>query len=226
MYLRLAFLFTLLWNSGAVAQTLLDAEDSGRYSIAGFHDPADTEYQAIVGGTRSFFVFDLSNLPSSEPIASATLILQVGGVSQGTFGGISYTLFSVSTPTATLTAGGSSLVGIYTDLGTGDQFSAVTDILPTDQATLKSIPLLAAGLGGLEAARGDVFAVGGSPSGLGGNRAFDGTNVTGAELVIEFAPAAVGVLSLWSLAVLSVALIATTWWLLRGGSAQNAAWLS
>ena len=61
----------------------LDATDSGRYSGSGFHDPNDTEYQALVGGTRSFFVFDLSGIPVSQSIVAATLILDAGTVTQG-----------------------------------------------------------------------------------------------------------------------------------------------
>ncbi len=168
------------------------ANDTGRYSFDGFHDPSDTEYRAIVGvgGSRSFFVFDLSTVTDPRPVAAATLELVVGGVTQGGFGGIDYTLYDVTTPIPTLVAGGSGLVSVYTDLGTGTAYSALTAVDPADAGNLKSIPLLAAGVAAVEAAKGGQLAIGGSPTGLSGNFAFSGTDVTGAKLLIEFQDAA------------------------------------
>jgi hypothetical protein len=152
----------------------------------GFHDPADTDYVASVGSTRSFFIFDLSSLTDPRPIVYATLVLDTGTVTSGGFGGITYTLYDVSTPIPTLVTGGDGLTTIYDDLGSGVPFSAATEIEPGTSGTEKSIPLLAAGVATLEAAKGGLVAIGGGPSGLGGNFAFDGTDVSGARLVIEF----------------------------------------
>ena len=111
----------------------------------------------------------------------------MGVVTQGQFGGISYVLYNVSTPVAALVAGGSGLVGTYNDLGSGTELSDVISIAPQDQGTVKPIALLPAGVAAMEAARGGLFALGGGPMGLGGNVAFSGTDVSGAQLAIELA---------------------------------------
>ncbi len=172
------------------------ATDSGRYSFSGSHNSSDTEYEALVGGSRSFFVFDLKGLTDPRPIASASLLLDTGTVSSGTFGGITYTLYDVSTPIAAVTAGGSGLTAIYDDLGTGVPYSAATEIEPGTSNTDKSILLLPAGVAAVEAAMGGMLAIGGGPTGRTGNLAFSGTDVSGARLVIEFEdPTLVPVLS-------------------------------
>jgi hypothetical protein len=184
-------------------RVITPASDTGRYSAVGFHDPEDSDYTATVGGERSFFVFDLTSLTDPRPIVAATLILDVGAVSQGTFGGISYTLYDVSTPIPTLVAGGEGLTAIYDDLGSGVPFSAETEIAPAAAGTEISIPLLPAGLAAVRAANGGAIAIGGGPTGLGGNFAFGGTDVSGARLKIEFAEVPVPSLSPAVLALLA-----------------------
>ena len=164
---------------------LLSASDSGRYSTEGFHDPEDTDYGAVVGGTRSFFVFDLTSITDTRPILSSTLTLDTGTVSGGTFGGITYTLYDVTTPVETLVEGGDELTVIYDDLGSGVPYSAATEIEPGTSSTEISVPLLPAGVAAVENARGGMIAIGGGPTGLGGNLAFGGTDVSGAVLTIE-----------------------------------------
>ena len=171
------------------------ADDSGRYSSTGFHNPADTDYTAVVGGSRSFFVFDLTSVMDPRPIVAASLILETGTVSGGTFGGIDYTLYEVSTPVMTLVEGGDGLTAIYDDLGSGVALSAETEIAPGTSNTEIAIPLLPAGVARLEAAKGDLIAIGGGPTGLAGNLAFNGTDVTGARLRIEFGDAIVPLFS-------------------------------
>lgn len=202
---------------------VLSATDSGRYTSAGFHNPAVTDYRAIVGGTRNFFVFDLSALPASRVIASATLHLDVGVVTQGGFGGISYVLHDVSTPVAALVAGGSGLVGTYNDLGSGTALSDVISIAPEDQGTVRSISLLPAGVAALQAARGGLIALGGDPSGLGGNQAFSGTDLSGVQLAIELAPLALPSISVTGLGVLVLLILSVAGWVLvdRPGVARS-----
>lgn len=163
----------------------LSASDSGRYSAAGFHDPDNTDYAAIVGGTNNFFVFDLTGITDQRPILCATLMLNTGTVSGGTFGGITYTLYDVTTPVETLVAGGDGLTLIYDDLGSGVPYSAATAIEPGTSNTEISIPLLPAGVAAVETAKGGLISIGGGPTGLGGNLAFGGTDVFGAVLTIE-----------------------------------------
>jgi hypothetical protein len=203
----LMFAFVLFPLPARAETQVLDAVDSGRYTSAGAHSPTSTLYMSTVGGSRNFFVFDLVNLSSSRPITSATLEVFTGVVSAGTFGGISYTLFDVSTPVATLVAGGSGLTGIYVDLGSGTPFSDLVDIPPEDAATVKLIPLLQAGVAALESARGGLVAVGGDPTGLGGNFAFGSTDVTGVKLVVQFEPTPAPALPHWGLAVLALLLV-------------------
>jgi hypothetical protein len=179
-------LFALVTGVSSASAATEPADDSGRYSDSGFHDPANTEYIAAVDNTRSFFVFDLTNVTDPRPIVSTTLILETGTVTSGGFGGITYTLYDVSTLIETLVLGGAGLAAIYDDLGSGVPFSAATDIEPGTSGTDKSIPLLPAGVAAVEAAKGAQVAIGGGPTGLGGNFAFGGTNVSGARLMIDF----------------------------------------
>ncbi len=197
-------------------------DDSGRYSSAGFHNPSDTDYTAQVGATRSFFVFDLTSLTDPRPVASASLVLDTGTVSSGAFGGITYTLFEVSNPIPTLVAGGSGLTAIYDDLGSGVPYSAATEIEPGTSNTDKSIPLLPAGVAAVEAAQGGMLAIGGGPTGLSGNFAFSGTDVSGARLVIEFEdPALVPVLSPAAVTMLASLLAGAGFATLRGHQRQG-----
>jgi PKD repeat protein len=172
----------------------LPAVDSGRYTTTGAHAPSNTDYFVGVGGLRNFFVFDLSGLalPARVGITSATLHVNAGDVTQGGFGGITYTLYDVSTPVATLVAGGTGLTDIYDDLGTGTPYSAEIAIAPEDAWTTVSIPLLPATVSALNAATDiesdGLVALGGTPSGNPGNMAFFGTDVTGVTIELSFGP--------------------------------------
>lgn len=122
-------------------------------------------------------------------------MLDTGAVSGGAFGGITYTLYDVTTPVATLVAGGDGLTAIYEDLGSGVSYSAETVIAPGTSDTEIPIPLLAAGVVAVNAAKGGLIAIGGGPTGLAGNLAFDGTDVSGVRIEIELGHAAVPALS-------------------------------
>jgi hypothetical protein len=171
----------------------LPAVDSGRYHVTGAHSPSNTDYLAVVGGTRNFFVFDLSGLalPPRTGITSATLHVNAGEVTQGA-GVINFTLYDVSTPVATLVAGGSGLTDIYDDLGTGTPFSAETVIAFEDAGTTVSIPLLPAAVSALNDATDiqsdGLVALGGTPAGSSGYAAFGSTDVTGMTLELGFGP--------------------------------------
>ena len=140
-----------------------------------------------------------------------TLVLDTGTVSGGAFGGITFTLYDVSTPVPTLTAGGSGLTAVYDDLGSGVPYSDPIQIDSGSSNVDESIPLLPAGVAAVEASRGGFLAIGGEPTGLGGNFAFSGTDVSGASLIIEFSAApAVPILSPVALVLLIGTMIGVT----------------
>lgn len=85
-----------------------------------------------------------------------------------------------------LVEGGDGLTAIFDDLGSGVALSAETEIASGTSNTEIAIPLLPAGVARLESAKGELIAIGGGPTGFAGNLAFDGTDVTGARLRIEF----------------------------------------
>ncbi len=112
------------------------AVDQGWYASNGFHDPGNTGY--LTGrfsgfDYRGFAVFDLST-PISGTITTANLYLwnpAPGAPPNDTCGFVGdgfETLFvyDVTTPIGTLTAGGSGLTAIYTDLGSGTTYGART----------------------------------------------------------------------------------------------------
>jgi hypothetical protein len=103
---------------------------------------------------RNFFTFDLS---SACQASSATLQL----IRFDQTGPLTYSLFDVSTPAATLNANNGTSRTIFTDLGTGTRFGsfrvpdgAVADVL--------SFPLSSAGVSAFNGARGGFFSIGGS----------------------------------------------------------------
>jgi hypothetical protein len=104
---------------------------------------------------RDFFSFDLSSAcQASRVTLRLTRFAQTGP--------LTYSLYDVSTPTATLNANGGTSQAIFDDLGTGTSFGrfpvaagAATDVL--------SFPLNAAGVAAFNAARGGgFFSIGGS----------------------------------------------------------------
>ncbi len=108
--------------------------------------------------TRNFFTFDLS---SACPTSSVTLELTRFEQS----GPLTYSLFDVSTPAATLNANEGRSQTIFDDLGSGTSFGSfpVAGGAPDD---VLRFPLNAAGVAAFNATRGDFFSIGGkSPDG-------------------------------------------------------------
>jgi hypothetical protein len=103
---------------------------------------------------RDFFSFDLS---SACPASSVTLQLTRFDQTDP----VTYSLFDVSTPAATLNANDGVSQTIFDDLGTGTSFGSfsVTTGAPED---VLSFPLNADGVAAFNAARGGFFSIGGS----------------------------------------------------------------
>lgn len=168
---KLVALLFACFSTWANAITL-NVTDSGWYNDAGTHNAVNENYIAGLcsdcGGAtfRNFFVFDTSSIVGQ--ITSATLRLNTATVESSGF----YQLFDVSTPIATLLAGGSGLTGIYGDLGSGANFGSI-NILNSQDYQLIDIVLNSNGLAALNAASG-LFALGGSYTST-GFHAFGGT---------------------------------------------------
>src|SRR5581483_9123257 len=120
-------LLALATHNAAAALVQINALDTGFYNQNGAHIPTNQTYIAgQFSGVqdRDFFVFDLSGV--SGIITAATLNLyNPGNLGPCCNGYVSpdasetFTLYDVTTPTATLVAGGTGLVPVFDDLGSG-----------------------------------------------------------------------------------------------------------
>ena len=162
----------LLFSSiGEAKAGIINTIDRGWYENAsGFHIPSNDNYfTGNTGGSflNDFFVFNLAG--QSGPVTSATF----SAFNPSTGNSISspeiFTLYEVTTPIATLVAGGSGLVAIHTDLGNGTVYGSVT-VNPGDFNQFINVTLNSAGLAAINSNLGGQFAFGGSlganPSGF------------------------------------------------------------
>ncbi|CCI12466.1 Similar to tr/Q12JK6/Q12JK6_SHEDO Peptidase S8 and S53 [Microcystis aeruginosa PCC 9806] len=140
----------------------LNAADTGWYDNTGFHIPSNTNY--IVGDNenpnilyRNWFTFNLPTL--TAPIISAQLKVNTFGYSS-LDASETYQLQEVTTPVATLTAGGSGLTAIYADLGDGAIYGSRV-YTNADNNLIRTIDLNAAAISALTAKSGQAFALGG-----------------------------------------------------------------
>jgi Ca2+-binding RTX toxin-like protein len=150
----LALLGGMTPTGAGVPTTTLQSTDRGWYDSTGEHDPTNINYATGDGGgvhLRNFFIFDLSSV--SGTVNSASLRAYNGGGG----GPATYTLFDVTTSTATLAAGGSGLTAIYNDLGSGTVLGSVAN----PSGTPITVPLNAAGVSAVQSALGGSLAVGG-----------------------------------------------------------------
>ena len=142
----------------------LDAVASGWYDSTGNHDPSNLNYLAEnISGTnssRDFFVFNAPVFSGS--IIHAELLINCYSNSSPS-GQETYLLRKVTTPIATLEAGGSGLVGIYNDLGT-DAVYSVRSISTNEAGQTAIIPLDVQFFNDATAASGGQIALGGSIS--------------------------------------------------------------
>ena len=151
-----------LWGVPGNTVTL-NSVDRGWYDSTGLHSPVNNNYlvgedNASTNLFRNWFVF---NMPVfSGAIIHAELIVN-SYYNSSPHGQETYLLRKVTTPVATLEAGGSGLVGIYNDLGTGAVYSARS--VGTNESYQKAIiPLNVTFLNDATAASGSQMALGGS----------------------------------------------------------------
>jgi PEP-CTERM motif len=140
----------------------LNAVDYGVYDESGQHVASHQGYAAGYDGhfeLRNFFVFDLASV--SGTIVSASLRLNTFYVNFYQQGTSTYTLFDVTTPIASLIAGGTGLVGTFNDLGSGTTYGNRSYTFG-DEFQVRDIALLASGVNALQAAVGGQFALGGT----------------------------------------------------------------
>jgi subtilisin family serine protease len=147
-------------NEPPLSSIVLNAADSGWYDSTGFHDSTNTNY--ITGesfGTlwRDWFVFNLPTL--TAPILSAQLKLNTFEY-ESLDASETYELREITTAVPTLTAGGSGLTAIYTDLGDGAIYGSRVYTNADDYQT-RTIDLNAAAISALTAKSGQAFALGG-----------------------------------------------------------------
>jgi len=103
---------------------------------------------------------------------------------------LTYTLWDVSTPAATLNDNSGRNFAIYDDLGSGTTFGSFPVALGAPGDVL-SFPLNAGGVAAVNAARGGRFSIGGSASGAGPDwlYGFSGPRAGGVQqLVVTCAP--------------------------------------
>jgi hypothetical protein len=119
----------------------------------------DSNDNYAVGGccsgtsTRDFFTFDLS-----AACAASTVTLRLTRFEQT--GPLTYSLYDVSTPAATLNANVGVSPEIFNDLGSGTSFGSFP-VAPGALTDVLSFPLNAAGVAAFNAARGGFFSIGG-----------------------------------------------------------------
>jgi hypothetical protein len=196
-------------TGGAVVT--LDSTDTGWWDENGDNTPGNTNYLTGLYSAdlyNSFYVFNLSGI--TQPIASAELGIY-NPTSGYTSSNPSETLgfFDVSTPIASLEAGGAGQTSIYQDLGTGVSYGTTTVSAADDGETVTS-SLDAAAISAMNADLANQFAIGGSLTSptvggyvfgfsggtsatlqlnLGGGADWYGLNVTSLSQIISFTTA-------------------------------------
>lgn len=159
-------LSSMFCAAAQAATTTLTWIDSGAYTAAGFHNPANTNYlagncvdpwcQTAQGDFRNFFVFNTA--PLAGTVTSGILRLRNGFVPVD---GV-YSVFDVTTPVTSLLAGGTGLANIYDDLGSGILYGS-TPVVSTDVTgpAFVDVVLNAAAIAAINASNG-LFALGGN----------------------------------------------------------------
>ena len=160
------------WSGGQPpalqGSTVLNFTDTGWYDQTGFHDSTNENY--LTGRSagfeyRSFYVFNIPNTPRA--IVGAQL--RVYNPPEGYLSTDPTELFMlhhVSTPVASLRAGGTGQVARFQDLADGAEYGS-RPMSVADNNQIVTINLNAAAVADLNAARGQLFALGGRNASLG-----------------------------------------------------------
>jgi hypothetical protein len=149
------------------------AFDRGWYVETGDHSPGNANY--LVGNAssmnyRNWFAFNIP--PLGARVVSASLRLDTYGILAVGGGVETYRLRHVSTPVATLVAGGTGLVAVYEDLGDGPVYGT-RDFLPSEANQFITMTLNADFMTNVAAAAGQPFAIGGEIASLDDNLGTD-----------------------------------------------------
>jgi large repetitive protein len=164
---------TISTTAGVFTSTGI-AFDTGWYDQTGFHGPTNRNYAAanpailpdVTNGdtNHDFFAFRLGAGVITGNILSATLTaFNPPGGYVGPAGGAMFDLWDVSTNIDTLVAGGSGLVGIFNDLGSGASYGSRL-VSAADSNSSVVIGISGQGLTDLQTAYSttSLFAIGGS----------------------------------------------------------------
>jgi len=169
------YTFRLNYNGGVSAKDVvltaiggntitLNSIDKGWYDSTGLHTHGNSNY--LSGGDgfssnfyRDYFVFNAPSI-SGASIISAELIVDCYS-SSGPQPAPTYLVRGVSTPIATLEAGGSGLTAIYQDLGSNAVYSE-RSIETNESSQFAVIPLNVKFINDITAAAGGQIALGGS----------------------------------------------------------------
>jgi hypothetical protein len=151
----------LLATAAPVHSAFLNTIDRGWYNDSdGFHNPNITNYGVGYLDSveyRNFLVFDLSSVSSSQLITSASL--RLFNPVNSTLG--TYAVYDVTTDITTLRAGGNGLFSSFIDLGTGISYGSVS--IPNSFSNqFVTVTFNAVGVQALNAAKGGLFATGGT----------------------------------------------------------------
>jgi|GEM_PF-1292574 len=181
------FTLTVLPSTNVV----ITASDRGWYNAAGSHSPGSVNHFVGNDGAvlfHNWFVFNLP--PLAAPVTHAELRAHTYGIYSPT-GAETYQLHEVTTPAATVQAGGSGLTNIYNDLADGPAYGARM-FVSGEASRDVSIPLNQALRNAVTAAAGGPFVMGGEittldadPSTIEGIFGGSGTNRI-LELVLTF----------------------------------------
>ena len=186
------------------ASLTIDALDHGWYDVSGYHYSENENYFCGISGglaappLRNWFAFNIPVLTQQVVSASLriyTFDLNMTGVSE------TYELRRVTTPFATLQAGGSGLLDVYNDLGDGVLYGSRTFTI-IEGRQFATISLSPAFITNLTAAAGGTLALGGRLVTLSGftNRevlfassgrvtGFDSNATTAVQLILNYSNA-------------------------------------
>lgn len=178
----------VLFAAPAQALISLDAFDQGWYNDVGDHGPANINTFTGFNGANvfhSFYAFDLASVGGTATSATLEFLPDIGSYNSTDPSEI-VRIWDVTTPTATLLAGGGGL-GAYDDLGAGVALSGPVEVFGTFGSSMPgfSVGLNGDGLAAVNAAIGGNILFGAALDNL-----IPGSGVEGLWAFSENPPAA------------------------------------
>lgn len=148
----------------------IGAANTGWYTSAGFHDTGNTNYVAGLCCNvnppdnlhNDYFVFNLSGVTGTITSATLSIVNPTNGYHTDTNATDAvFSTWNVTTAISTLESSQSTATSISSDLGSGTLFGSVS-VGPSDNNSVVNISLDGAALTAITAAKGSLFAIGGS----------------------------------------------------------------